>query len=66
MDVVKPGKKGQLSLPAAALRKLGLQGAGNATRRGNRRRRRGRVTIAVKIPEAAQARSDPRRHLRLP
>jgi AbrB family looped-hinge helix DNA binding protein len=27
MDVVKLGKKGQLSLPAAVLRKLGLQGA---------------------------------------
>jgi AbrB family looped-hinge helix DNA binding protein len=26
MDVVKLGKKGQLSLPAAVLRKLGLQG----------------------------------------
>lgn len=28
MDIVKLGKKGQLSLPAAVLRKLGLQGAG--------------------------------------
>lgn len=27
MNVVKLGKKGQLSLPAAVLRKLGLQGA---------------------------------------
>ena len=27
MDIVKLGKKGQLSLPAAVLRKLGLQGA---------------------------------------
>ena len=27
MDTVKLGKKGQLSLPAAVLRKLGLQGA---------------------------------------
>ena len=27
MEVVKLGKKGQLSLPAAVLRKLGLQGA---------------------------------------
>ncbi len=27
MDVVKLGKKGQISLPAAVLRKLGLQGA---------------------------------------
>ena len=27
MDIVKLGKKGQLSLPAAILRKLGLQGA---------------------------------------
>ena len=27
MDVVKLGKKGQVSLPAAVLRKLGLQGA---------------------------------------
>ena len=27
MDVVKLGKKGQLSLPAGVLRKLGLQGA---------------------------------------
>ena len=27
MDVVKLGKKGQLSLPAAVLRKLGLHGA---------------------------------------
>lgn len=26
MDIVKLGKKGQLSLPAAVLRKLGLQG----------------------------------------
>lgn len=26
MDVVKLGKKGQISLPAAVLRKLGLQG----------------------------------------
>ena len=28
MDIVKLGKKGQLSLPASVLRKLGLQGAG--------------------------------------
>ncbi|MCC7486669.1 MAG: AbrB/MazE/SpoVT family DNA-binding domain-containing protein [Burkholderiales bacterium] len=28
MDIVKLGKKGQLSLPAGVLRKLGLQGAG--------------------------------------
>lgn len=28
MDIVKLGKKGQLSLPAAVLRKLGMQGAG--------------------------------------
>ena len=27
MDVVKLGKKGQISLPAAVLRKLGLQGS---------------------------------------
>ena len=27
MDIVKLGKKGQLSLPAGVLRKLGLQGA---------------------------------------
>ena len=27
MDIVKLGKKGQLSLPAAVLRKIGLQGA---------------------------------------
>ena len=27
MDIIKLGKKGQLSLPAAVLRKLGLQGA---------------------------------------
>ena len=27
MDLVKLGKKGQLSLPAAVLRKLGVQGA---------------------------------------
>jgi AbrB family looped-hinge helix DNA binding protein len=27
MDIVKVGKKGQLSLPASVLRKLGLQGA---------------------------------------
>ena len=27
MDIVKLGKKGQLSLPAAVLRKLGLRGA---------------------------------------
>jgi AbrB family looped-hinge helix DNA binding protein len=27
MDIVKLGKKGQLSLPAAVLRRLGLQGA---------------------------------------
>ena len=27
MEIVKLGKKGQLSLPAAVLRKLGLQGA---------------------------------------
>ncbi len=27
MDIVKLGKKGQLSLPASVLRKLGLQGA---------------------------------------
>lgn len=27
MDIVKLGKKGQLSLPARVLRKLGLQGA---------------------------------------
>ena len=27
MDVIKLGKKGQLSLPASVLRKLGLQGA---------------------------------------
>ena len=27
MDIVKLGKKGQVSLPAAVLRKLGLQGA---------------------------------------
>lgn len=28
MDIVKLGKKGQLSLPASVLRKLGIQGAG--------------------------------------
>ena len=28
MDIVKLGKKGQLSLPASVLRKLGLEGAG--------------------------------------
>lgn len=28
MDIIKLGKKGQLSLPAAVLRKAGLQGAG--------------------------------------
>ena len=28
MDVVRLGKKGQLSLPAAVLRKMGIQGAG--------------------------------------
>ncbi len=28
MEVVKLGKKGQVSLPATVLRKLGLQGAG--------------------------------------
>ena len=27
MDVIKLGKKGQLSLPAAVLRKMGIQGA---------------------------------------
>ena len=27
MDIVKLGKKGQLSLPAGVLRKLGLEGA---------------------------------------
>ena len=27
MDIVKLGKKGQLSLPAAVLRKMGIQGA---------------------------------------
>jgi AbrB family looped-hinge helix DNA binding protein len=28
MDVIRLGKKGQLSLPAAVLRKMGIQGAG--------------------------------------
>jgi AbrB family looped-hinge helix DNA binding protein len=28
MDIVKLGKKGQISLPAGVLRKLGLEGAG--------------------------------------
>jgi AbrB family looped-hinge helix DNA binding protein len=28
MDVIRLGKKGQLSLPAAVLRRMGIQGAG--------------------------------------
>ena len=64
MDIVRLGKKGQLSLPAGVLRKLGLQGAAARVRAGQPqhrgRRRPGRegpkTPPALKLFLAASAR----------